>query len=88
MDPERMKRLVQVEPPPGLERCVRQRLLEVVEAERVQNGPAGDEHRVKLGAPAVALPFAERCVYIAGLLGFGARALGVAAQMVWRAVLG
>ena len=91
-DPERLARLIQVQPPPGLDRCVRQRLLASVQAEaahaRAQNGP--DEGRLpdEVGSPAIPLPLAERCVYALGLLGFGARALGAAAQLVWRAVVG
>jgi hypothetical protein len=91
-DPERLARLLQVEPPAELERCVRQRLLASVEAEaartRAQNGPTEGGSAVELGSPAIPLPLAERCVYVLGLLGFGARVLGTAAQMVWRAVLG
>ena len=90
-DPERLARLIQVEPPPELDRCVRQRLLASVEAEaaraRAQNG-SGEDMSVELGQPAIPLPLAERCVYIVGLLGFGARALGTAAQLVWRAMIG
>ena len=91
-DPERLARLVQVEPPAELERCVRQRLLASVEAEaaraRAQDGSDEGRFSGEVGSPAIALPLAERCVYIVGLLGFGARDLGAAAQLVWRAVLG
>ena len=89
-DPDRLARLVQVEPPVELDRRVRQRLLASVEAERAraQNGSDESTFAVEIGSPAIALPLAERCVYIVGLLGFGARALGAAAQLVWRAVLG
>jgi hypothetical protein len=90
-DSERLARLIQVQPPAGLDRCVRQRLLASVEADaaraREQNG-SGEGLSIELGHPAIPLPLAERCVYIAGLLGFGARALGAAAQLVWRAVIG
>lgn len=91
-DLERLAGLVQVQPPPELERCVRQRMLASVEAEaaraRSQNGPNEGLSPLALGHPAIPLPLAERCVYVVGLLGFGARALGAAAQLVWRAVLG
>jgi hypothetical protein len=89
---ERLARLLEVEPPPELERCVRQRLLASVEVEaaraRAQNGPEPARSSLEVGSPAIPLPLAERFVYAAGLLGFGARLLGVAAQLVWRAVLG
>ena len=88
--PERLARLVQVEPPPELERCVRQRLLAAVEETGAhgQNDPNEHMPPLALGRPGMPLPLAERCVYIVGLLGFGARALGATAQLVWRAVLG
>ena len=88
---ERLARLVEVQPPPELDRCVRRRLLASVEAARAQNGSEQDASPAKpaeIGSPAIPLPLAERCVYVVGLLGFGARAIGVAAQLVWRAVLG
>jgi len=91
-DLERLAGLAQVQPPPELERCVRQRLLAAVEAEaartRAQNGSDEGTSPIEVGGPAIPLPLAERCVYVVGLLGFGARALGAAAQLVWRAVLG
>jgi hypothetical protein len=90
--PERLARLVEVEPPPELDRCVRQRLLASVEVEaaraRAPDGPDEGRFAVDVGSPAIPLPLAERCVYVVGLLGFGARALGAAAQLVWRAVAG
>lgn len=91
-DLERLARLARVEPPLELERCVRQRLLTTIEAEaarsRAQNGSETGDPTPAVGSPAIPLPLAERCVYAVGLLGFGARALGAAAQLVWRAVLG
>ena len=90
--PDRLTRLARIDPPLELDRCVRQRLLAAVEAEaarsRAQHGSDEGDSRVEVGSPAIPLPLAERCVYVIGLLGFGARALGAAAQLVWRAVLG
>ena len=95
-DPDRLSLLVQVEPPPELDRCVRQRLLAAVEAERAVMPREGREGLVKALVPdaatapgaAVALPLAERCVYVLGLLGYGAHTLAAMARLVWRAVVG
>ena len=95
-EPDRLSLLLQVEPPPELDRCVRQRLLAAVEAERAVTPGTGREGivaalvRSDATAPgaAVALPLAERCVYVLGLLGYGAHALTAMARLVWRAVVG
>jgi hypothetical protein len=95
-DAERLARLLQVAPPPELERSVRQRLLASVEANaepasvRARTRQTDDvpTQAAALGTPATAVPLAECGVYVAGVLGFGARVVSVAAQLVWRAVLG
>ncbi len=49
---------------------------------RVESSPAA------AGGPAVSLPLAERCVYAVGLMAYGVHALGAAARLLWRAVVG
>jgi len=81
--PDRLAQFVRVQPPPELDRCVRQRLLASVQPSTCVRADAAHP----AGVP-IALPVAERCVYVLGLVGYGAQALGAAARLVWRAVLG
>jgi hypothetical protein len=95
---ERLQRLACVEPPPELDRLVRERLQQAVLRERALRDADGGSatqglSTPQLGAlesqrPSVPLPLAERCVYALGLLAYGTQALSAVARLVWRAVNG
>jgi hypothetical protein len=84
---DRLAPFVRVQPPPELDRCVRQRLLAAAETARTR-APRTTCRTAHPGGAPVALPVAEWCVYVLGLVGYGAQALGATARLVWRAVLG
>jgi hypothetical protein len=95
---DRLQRLVCVEPPPELDRLVREQLQQAVVHARASSNADGGSAAQRLSAaelgalesqrPSVPLPFAERYVYALGLLAYGAQALSTVARFVWRAVSG
>jgi hypothetical protein len=85
---ERLERLVCVEPPAELDRCVYERLQVAVAIERSSRESSGGAESSGRSHPGLPLPVAERLVYATGLLAYGCQALGAVVRVVWRVVVG
>jgi hypothetical protein len=78
-----LAQIARVEPPPELDALVRGRYRAVVErrGELSRNATTGQPSVTPRVRVAVAIPLAERCMYVLGLLAFGAQAS--AAHWLW-----